>query len=340
MTPATSGRLSESLERLEADLHALWDADASRARAYTLNLVAVAGEAVHDSFAALVDDVATRLLARTFIITVDPRAEPWSLAGEVTAVCQLGEREICAERIELAFGVVAAKRAGSVIEALAESRLSTVMLVGEAAHGDVVDALAPACSRVVVDSALAGVARAAHVADLARGEVGDLAFVRGRRWREMLARLFDDPERTPALGSVRLVELCHVDAGRTAEADLLLGWLGSRLGWVAAPHMVRDAGMNPVEIRLESVERPDVAPGCLESVAIHADGIVARVTRDRDAQHLRCFVETADGTTTSHHFAIPHRDRAEEVARAVSEIKSEGLARAALAFAATWRGPG
>ncbi len=344
MTPARSGRLSESLERVEAALARLWEPDATgtaKARAYTVNLIAVGHE---PRFVALVHDVALRLSARTFVISVDPRLEPWALEGDVSAVCQIGEREVCAERIELTFGAVAAKRAHSVVEALAESRLRTVMLVGNGASASVVDGLAPDCARVVVDSAGLGVARTARIAELTLGELGDLAFVRGRRWREMLARLFDDP--AVRAGSIRALDIAHVEVedhpGATAEADLLLGWLGSRLGWRASLAGIRDADGKPVEVRLSVARRDDVIPGCVESVAIHADvsdgRLVARVTRDTDAQHLWCEVQTPAGTQARRHYAIPHREPAEEVARALGDAAGETLLRDALAFAAAWRG--
>lgn len=343
MTPARSGRLSESLAELEAALAQLWEPDTAgtgKARAYTVNLVAVGGD---PRFAEIVHDVAMRLAARTFIITVDPRLEPWSLDGEVSAVCQPGERQLCAERIELRFGAVAAKRARSVIEALSESRLRTVMLVGPGAHGDVVDGLAPECARVVVDSAVSGVARSAHIAALTEGDLGDLAFVRGRRWREMIARLFDVPERRAALATIHAIELEYVAApdhasSAAAEPDLLLGWLGSRLGWRAAPGVVHSGRGERIDVRIAAVERADVLPGCLDTVVIHAGDADARIERERDAQHLCCTLRTPAGTSTSRHFYIPHREPAEEVARALGDSRGEALVRPALAFAAAYRG--
>lgn len=354
MTSPHTGRLSETLAGLEQQLEALWQPDETgraKARAYTLNLVAVCGEDIQEDFSALVDDVAARLSARTFILHVDPRAEPWSLDGEVSAVCRLEpgktSEELCAERIQLKFGAIASKRAHSVLNALIESRLPTILYVGEGAAATVVDVLAPDAQRIVTDSGLVGVHRCAQVARSTTADLEDLAFLRVRRWREMLARFFDDPAVLPAVERVHSVELRHTSSARrsgaSAEAELLVGWLGSRLGWTSRQGVVRSARGEPVQISLDDVRRTDVRPGCLESAKVTAqiDGglVVGEARLEVDAEHLTWSLQAPHSNLAERRFSIPRRSPEEEVSRAISSIGESG-ARQALAFAATWRAPG
>ncbi len=348
MTPGHSGKVSESLSRIERALVKLWEPDDgghAKARAYTLNLVAVSGGSA--PFLAVVDHVASTLAARTFIVQVDPRAEPWALDGEVGAVCrvvpgQKGE-EVCAERIELQFGAMVAARARSIIESLSESRLPGVLLLGPGAHAAVVDALSPGCTRVVFDSAYHGVTRSARIAELSPAHLEDLAFSRGRRWRDMIARFFDDPALMPAAKDVRSVRIEHVacarEEGMGAEAELLLGWLGSRLGFQATRGAVTHDGRR-IDVDLHQREQCDRLLGWIESVTIHAglgDGeLVGRVSRDPDGQHLSWSLEAPDGRY-ERRFSIPHRSETELVLRAIASVEDSELVREALAFAAAWR---
>lgn len=350
MTPGHSGKVSESLSQIERALTQLWEPDETgraKARAHTLNLVAVSGGA--QSFLDVADHVASTLAARTFIVEVDPRAEPWALEGEVGAVCrydagQKGE-EVCAERIELHLGAMVAKRARSIIEALSESRLPGVLLLGPGAHAAVVDALAPGCTRVVFDSAHFGVSRSQRIAQLAPGHLEDLAFSRGRRWREMIARFFDDPALMPAAAGLRSLRIEHVacarEEGMGAEAELLLGWLGARLGWQATPGAIMH-DRHRVQVELHQRERSDRTLGWIESVALSArlgDGeLVGQVSRDPDGEHLSWSLQTPDGNNYERHFSVPHRSQTELILRAVTSADGNDLIREALHFAAAWRG--
>lgn len=345
MTPTHSGKVSESLSQIERALVKLWEPDESgraSARAYTLNLVAVSGGSA--PFLEVVDAVASSLAARTFIIQVDPRAEPWSLDGEVGAVRTEKGHDLSAERIELKFGAMVSKRARSIIESLSESRLPGVLFLGPGAHGAAVDALAPDCTRVVFDSAHHGVSRSERIAQLARGHLEDLAFARGRRWREMIARFFDDAAHMPAAADVRSVRIEHVacerEEGAGAEAELLLGWLGTRLGWQATRGAVTHDGRR-IDVDLRQREQSDKRIGWIESVTIRAglgDGeLVGQVSRDADGQHLSWSLETPDGKY-ERRFSIPHRSETELALRAVTSVEGSDLVREALRFAAAWRG--
>ncbi len=68
----------------------------------------------------------------------------------------------------------------------------------------------------------------AFFAQSKRFKVQDLAYLRLRPWKEMIATFFDDPKFAGDLGGIEKV---MITAGSPAEQYYLLGWLASRLGW-------------------------------------------------------------------------------------------------------------
>lgn len=343
-----SARVSDALATIERDLRALWQPDESgrtKPHATTLNLVALHGQN-GCSFLETLEDVAARLGARTFVVSVDGRLEPWALEGDVSAVCRLEpgtlREAVCAERVTLRFGSMVGKRAGSILDSLVESSLPTAVFAGPGAPASILDALASSADVLVIDSAEVGVTRAAEIADGCRAQSHDLAFIRTRRWREMLARVFDDPALRPALARVRSLRVVHAERsdhrGASAEAELLVGWLATRLGWTPD---FRDGGGRPVGVDVSSDSRPGVIPGCLLSVELLADlpagALRARVDRDADGEHLSWTVDSPGAPALVRRFATPRRDDAELVERAVRSFQADQLLREALSFCRTWK---
>ncbi|MCC6897452.1 MAG: glucose-6-phosphate dehydrogenase assembly protein OpcA [Polyangiaceae bacterium] len=343
-----SAQVSDALGRIERELRALWQPDESgytKPHATTLNLVALHGQD-GCAFLETLEDVAARLGARTFVVSVDGRLEPWALEGEVSAVCRLEpgslREAVCAERVTLRFGSMVGKRAASILDSLIESSLPTAVFAGPAASASILDALAGTAGALVIDSAELGVTRAAELAQRSSAQLHDLAFIRTRRWREMLARVFDDPALRPALGQVQRVRVEHAERadhrGASAEAELLVAWLAARLGW--SPGLC-DATGRAVDVRIESQARGGVIPGCMLSVALEAQlpagALWARVEREADGEHLSWTVESPPAPTQMRRFATPRRDDAELVERAIRSFQADQLLRETLAFAGRWK---
>lgn len=340
--------VSDALGRIERELRALWQPDETgntKPHATTLNLVALHGQD-GCAFLETLEDVAARLGARTFVVNVDGRLEPWALEGDVSAVCRLEpgslREAVCAERVTLRFGSMVGKRAASILDSLVESSLPTVVFAGPGAPASVLDALAGSAGALVIDSAELGVTRAAELAQRQSAQVHDLAFIRTRRWREMLARVFDEPALGPALGRVRGLRVLHAERtehrGASAEAELLVAWLGARLGWTPG---LSDAAGQAIEVSIESQARSGVIPGCMLSVALTAElpagRLSARVEREADGEHLSWTVESPHAPTQVRRFATPRRDDAELVERAIRSFQADQLLRETLAFARSWK---
>jgi hypothetical protein len=346
-------RVSDSLARIESALVAIWAPDESGAaqpHATTLNLLAVSGKKDGSTFLDCVNDVASRLGARTFMISVDPRLEPWALDGDVSAVCSVepGTQKpmACAERVELRMGAMVAKRASSILDALVEASLPSVLLMGPGAHAAVVDSLAPGSDFVLFDGSDTGLARACELAKLAKGRLDDLAFVRIRRWRDMAARFFDAPEHRAAIAGIERVLLRHAKRddhpGASAEADLMLAWLGARLGWKTEGGKLLRADGQPLDIQIDSIDRPNLLPGALVELEIAArlgdQPFVGRALREKDGEHLSWALQIGD-EHQSRRFSTPHREDAELIERATRNTYGDGLLRETLEFARCWRVP-
>ncbi len=340
-----SGRVSDKIAELERAMRGIWSdtSEQAKVRAHTLNLVAVSGKRALPSFIPLLDEVSANLSARTVLITVDPTLPPWQMNGNVEAVCRLdpsGSRPtVCADRVELELGVVVTKRAGSIVEALTDARVPSVLYVGPNAHDHVVDALAPSVDRLIFDSVELGVDRAADICSMSAGRIEDLAFLRMHRWCDLVARFFDDPDRRPAAQAIRAIELTHTSGdlpGSSAQTDLLVSWLGSKLGWTHRDEKLLDGSGLAVEVTVRTSERQDVRPGTLDSVRVDAEAAGSRVRGviQREANPLRAAwtLEVDGAPHATRQFAFPKRPDADMACRAAVAQDASSLAREALEF--------
>jgi glucose-6-phosphate dehydrogenase assembly protein OpcA len=151
-----------------------------------------------------------------------------------------------------------------------------------------------------------------------RAYVVDLAWLRSTPWRERVAAAFDSREMRAELGRMERVSVRH-HPDSTVAAMLLVGWLGSRLGWEMSPLVANDGvltgrarvgttagdglanatngsethgGGQSIAIRLE--QAPEQQVRGLESVAI-ATASGWRVGLKRGTGGLRARSRDADG---------------------------------------------
>ncbi len=146
---------------------------------------------------------------------------------------------------------------------------------------DLLEALAPAPRRLVVDSSLGQPRRCIDllVERIAAGQaVNDLNWLRLRTWRESLAMVFDPPARRDALASVVQLDI-DVEGDHPLKGLLLAAWIADRLGWqLQESYPVEGDGIGPgigasfqrtdgqaVQFRLMPVPvgSPKIHPGAL-----------------------------------------------------------------------------
>lgn len=343
--------LSETLRDIESSLESLWandSPDQAQAHAYTMNLIAVRGQGQKREFLELIEEVSAQLASRTTIVDVDPELDAWAFNGDVSAVCRVQPGEsrpsVCAERLELSMGASTAKRIRSILVPLLEAQLPTVLYVGLGAPASVVGAIARTADRIVLDSALYGLSRSAQLAANTDACVHDLAFTRVRHFREMLARFFDDPRLLPALSAIRSLEVSYVPtpdaAWPSAQAELLISWLGVTLGWQAELGELFEASGLQLDVTLTPCSRREAEAGSLETLTLEAEldeaPVVARIERADDGSHLLCSLDAFGEARPSHQFLVRHRRLEELVTHAVSDVVTDPLVGRVLRFAHDW----
>ncbi len=286
--PSASGLIS----RLEKELRDLWKApedpsEAPLSRVCTMNIEVVAPSAeLLERYTPVVDEVTSSIPARSILASIEVDAPIDEFTGNATAVCSLeGGKKICSERITLACRGNAAARAASAMEAFLVPEIPTALVWLGRVHTDdpIFEDLANDAHRIILDSEYTSIASVIHVASWARKqrnapEIADLAWTRIASWQEMLARFFDDPQTRELAFKITRISLRQAgEAGARIgpETALMLGWIGTRLGWkpsrLAGALRFKRADGAAVTIDLKSVHRPEgVAPHTLAAISIEA----------------------------------------------------------------------
>lgn len=283
---------SGTIARLEKELRALWAPpedphEIPLSRVCTMNLEVVAPtEELLERYTPVVDEVTASIPARAILASIEPDAKGDELSGSATAVCSLeGGKKICSERIVLACRGNGAARAASAMEAFLVPEIPTALVWLGKVHVEdpIFEDLANDAHRIILDSEYTSVASVIHVAAWARKQpnaprIMDLAWTRVAAWQELLARFFDAAEHrdlATKITKVSLKQASEPGARVGPEAALMLGWIGTRLGWKlqrlgGAVRLKRADGEN-VAIELGAVPRPaGAAPNVLAAFRIEA----------------------------------------------------------------------
>jgi glucose-6-phosphate dehydrogenase assembly protein OpcA len=275
-------------EQILRDLADLWVSLGSVLRACTLTLVVLeeaSGDAAElgETIAALMPEHP----ARTIVVRLSGAGER-ALAERVYAQCWMpfGERrQICCEQIEITASDAALADVPSVVLPLAAPDLPVIVWSRSARLFEMppFGAIARMAAKVVVDSAGFADPKGALrlLAETARSGVplGDLAWTRLTRWREMLARLFENRDylaKLARISSVRVV--CN------AEFSTAAWYMGA---WIAGA--LADAG---VTAKLVVEAGPGPAP-----LSVELTGGEFRVALARREDRLVITVDNAENCT-------------------------------------------
>jgi glucose-6-phosphate dehydrogenase assembly protein OpcA len=252
-------------EHILSELADLWvtlgtESGAGVLRACTMTLVVLA-EASDDA-AALGETMAALMPehpARTIVVRLSGAGER-ALAERVYAQCWMpfGERrQICCEQIEITASDAALADLPSVVLPLAAPDLPVIVWSRSARLFEMppFGAIAHMAAKVVVDSAgFADPNRALRLlAEMASGGIplGDLAWTRLTRWREVLARLFENRDYLAKLSRISSVRV--VSSGEFATSAWYMGaWIVDALRDVGvSAQVVVGAGPGPSPLSVE-----------------------------------------------------------------------------------------
>lgn len=313
-----SGASSGLIGRLEKELQQLWETpgDGTRiARVCTMNIEVVSPSTeLLERYAPVIDEVTGSIPARAILAAIEPDSETNEITGAATGVASAeNAAKICSERVTLACRGNAAAGAASAIEAFLLPELPTTLVwLGRVHETDpIFEDLANDANRIILDSEYTSVASVIQVASWARKQpnapqIADLAWTRIATWQEMLARFFDDAatrDLAMKVTKIRIVQASESGARLGPEAALLLGWVGTRLGWktarlAGAMRFKRPDG-GTITVELGSVARPEgVAPHTLATVMVEAgDDAHAPALRGTIERELASGLAEREGTT-------------------------------------------
>ena len=207
---------------------------AGYAPARALNMVCVVDKGSSEEVAARLRGAGRYLASRTILCSVEPGRTRIDATAEISsdATPGVGELALLRETVTLEVGEQHLPRLEPIVDPLVVTDLPTVLWAPQHDR-DAVPALLPLAQVVLLDTTDEvdvgdGLKRACEL--LRSAYVVDLAWLRSTPWRERVATTFDPPDLRPDLYAVCGLTVRHHPESASA-ALLLVGWLGSRLGW-------------------------------------------------------------------------------------------------------------
>ena len=258
------------------------------APARVLNLVVVLDKDWRGEIVNRLERVGRYHPSRTIVCAVEQGRD--SIDARATMSCdepEPGELAVTRERVEIDIGPRHLQHLNAIVDPLLVPDLSTLVWSPHG-HPDAIDALLGLAQVVLIDSVdepdpRAAIERANQLAEEAY--VVDLAWLRSTPWRERIAATFDPEVWRPSLRQVSGVTV-RLQPDSVESALLLVGWLGSRLGWAPGALMAHDggfrgrarAGKHEVEVRLE-VDATMAVPGLAGVTIETASGLSLSLNR-------------------------------------------------------------
>jgi glucose-6-phosphate dehydrogenase assembly protein OpcA len=176
--------------------------------------------------------------SRMVVLSYEPDRTRLDARVIVTADREPGEGELglLRENVIVEIGKRHLDDLVTIADPLVVTDLAT-LLWSPHGHEEAVNMLLELSQAVLVDSVEDpsygdAVRRACELGE--RAYVVDLAWLRSTPWRERLASAFDPPAMRAELARVESITVRH-HRESTAAALLMVGWLGSRLGWEMHP---------------------------------------------------------------------------------------------------------
>jgi glucose-6-phosphate dehydrogenase assembly protein OpcA len=207
-------------------------------RACAMTLISVCDQ--DDDFQALGETVAALMPdypARSILVRLG-FGEPAGMEARVYSQCWMPfgqRRQICCEQVEIHASAEELEDLAPLLLPLCAPDLPVIVWAksGRAALLPAFAPVAALASKAIVDSATMGSPRQSLEwlgAAAARGILpGDLAWTRLSRWREMLARLFDNRETLARLPEIRRVRVVCAPPAPSSAAFYMGAWLAASL---------------------------------------------------------------------------------------------------------------
>jgi hypothetical protein len=208
------------------------------APARALNMIAFVDREWSGEIANRLRGVGRYHASRLIVFSYEPRRERLDARATVASEGEPrpGEFSLLRETVIVEIGDRHLDDLLSIADPLVVTDLPT-LLWSPHGHPEALEALLTLAQAVLVDSIDEPVWREAigrACALTQQAYVVDLAWLRSTPWRERIAATFDPPGLRGELGRISAVRVRH-HPDSTVAAMLLVGWLGSRLGWTLSP---------------------------------------------------------------------------------------------------------
>jgi glucose-6-phosphate dehydrogenase assembly protein OpcA len=273
------------------------------APARALNMIAFVESGYAGEIAKRLAGVGRYHASRLVVLSYDPQRLRLDARAVVSTDSEPGAGEIglMRETVTVEIGARHLDDLVTIVDPLVVTDLAT-LLWSPHGHPEAVDELLALAQAVLIDSLdepswREAVARACELRG--RAYVVDLAWLRSIPWRERVAAAFDSAAMRAELSRIESISVrYHPDS--TVAALLMVGWLGSRLGWEmsrlhsAGGGLTGRAGCAEREIAIHLEAAPEQEVRGLESVAI-ATASGQRIGLRRGDGGLRARRRDADG---------------------------------------------
>jgi hypothetical protein len=279
-------------------------------RACTMSLVVLADDAeeasgIWENIAALMPEHPSRAI----LVRCSAGSER-EVSARVFAQCWMpfGERrQICCEQVEISASDAVLPDLPPLLLPLVVPDLPVVVWCRSArlfAMREFGRAAAEMAQKVIVDSA--GMAFEAVAAAHREGlPVADLSWTRVTRWREVVARVFDNPAYLERLAAVSGLRIAFTGSAPPSSAWYLAAWLLEGLrgaGSLAEPRFERVPGEEPGGLQGVALE----GPGVEVSIKMRSSGCAE--IRTGEVVQQTAFPRPTDYLLMREELAIPARD--------------------------------
>ncbi len=254
----TPDKIEAALRRLLIEVH---NEHTDFAPARVLNMIAFVDREWSGEIANRLRGVGRYHASRMVVLSYEPKRERLDARVMIAAEDDPapGELALLRETVVVDLGDRHMDDLLTIADPLVVTDLPT-LLWSPHGHHEIVADLMPLAQAVLLDSVVEPDAREAvdRAFELTRDAyVVDLAWLRSTPWRERVAAMFDPAPMRGELRGLSAVTVRHHGAS-TAAATLLVGWLGSRLGWELGPltgrggalHGTATAGASEVAVTL------------------------------------------------------------------------------------------
>ncbi len=307
-TPSTLPTLGTgipvALGQIDREIKKLWEQSGSVAsRASLINLaVYCEGEEAMSRVTRVIGQITEDHACRAILICAEPEKPDSNVQAWISAHCHMsraGAKQVCCEQITFLLEGPSRNLIPNIVFSHLDSDLP-LYLWWQGEFPEPIDSqLWSWVDRLIYDSndwrdrlAQLNLLRGSLAKAQGRIILCDLNWTRGLYLRQAISSTFDAPEHLPFLSQLEEVTITHAPGFRFT-AQLLVGWLASRLNWKETAG--EPAAFTTAEGTRVTILFKEQAGAPIGECVIKATGATFRFSREEKSDFLHADIEFADG---------------------------------------------